>query len=276
MKKRKILVTCDPTKKFFCHLTEMSHQVTYYMTHFVTKQARPVMIMQEEILWPDITKSLGKSLVCSVWVLGKDELAIRSQDGLRFFKHEENKNDWKLMSNCDTRFNDKNKFYQGRHKLNFFNMKNKTFVSFLTIGNGYVFMELDKNTFKLKQIAVDKTFARKYDTLKLGYFYGAENPPGLFSLDKIAGPAFHYVNLRTPKTVFIKHDKTNQHLDKQELNWHLGDAKFFTADVNQNGKTNIVVFFFARLTPASLNSFLDILVIQSDGLYVYKWDSKET
>ncbi|RMZ98967.1 hypothetical protein BpHYR1_053670, partial [Brachionus plicatilis] len=270
-----------------------------------------VIIMKEEILWPSVTKSLGRSLVCSVWVLNKDELAIRSQDGLRFFYYEENKNDWKLMSNCDTRFSDKNKFYQERHKLNFFNMKNKTFVSFLTIGNGYVFMELDKNTYILKQIAVDKTFARKYDTLKLGYFYGAENPPGLFSLDKIAGPSFHYVNLRTPKTVFIKHDKTNQHLDKQELNWHLGDAKFFTADVNQNGKTNIVVvknskiiayemknmndyfepfklfelnldigkntkFFFARLTPASLNSFLDILVIQSDGLYVYKWDSKET
>ncbi|CAF0980967.1 unnamed protein product [Brachionus calyciflorus] len=159
-------------------------------------------------------------------------------------------------------------------------MENKTIVSFLTICNGYVFMELDKKTFKLKQIAVDKTFVRKYATLELGFFYGAENPLGLFSLDKIAGPVFHYVNLKTPKTPFIKHDKTNQYLDKQELNWHLGDAKFFTADpfklfeINLDIETN-TKFFFTRLTPASLNSFLDILVIQSDGLYVYKWDNKE-
>lgn len=83
-----------------------------------------------------------------VWLLKNYELAIRSQDGLRFFKLDENQKDCKFMLECDKRFSDKNKSDQERYKLEFFDDHNKTFVSFLTTNNGYIFLELDTTSLK--------------------------------------------------------------------------------------------------------------------------------
>ncbi|CAF0718777.1 unnamed protein product [Brachionus calyciflorus] len=267
--------------------------------------------MQEEPLWPNLNKSLEKNLTSSVFLLESDELIIRSKDGLRFFKYNQKANDWQQISNCDTRFSDKNKFNQPRHKLKFFKINDKTYVSFLTIKNGYVFLELDKKNFKFKHVASDRKFIRKYDKLEFGYFYGPQNPLGLFSYNHKNGALFHFVNLTTPKTPIIRHEKTNIKL-KENLEWKFSDANFYFTDVNGNETTSLVVqhhkglsvyelrvfndyfkpiklfdvpvmakkekknqnekFYFARVTPVENKKlFFDLITIESDGLRVYKW-----
>jgi hypothetical protein len=204
-----------------------------------------------EKIWPKLADSFNRDLASIVW-FGDfknddicNELIIRSQEGLRVYKYNEKSKDWILKGNCDKRFNNENKFNDSRHKLHIYTNGGRTLVSFQSVNNGLIFLELDRSNYSFKFLINDLRFTSRYKLLHFGYFFGRTNPMGIFCLHPNEGVLIYFIDSTTPKLKICNHEKTTNRIriqvENKQLNWVYGKVNFYFADVNGDQKTNILV-----------------------------------
>ena len=105
-------------------------------------------------------------------------------------------------------------------------------------------MKYDYKTNEIKDFLTDKLFIRRYKQLEFGYYYGINEPLGLFSLHENNGIEFHFLNIKNSNKPICRFDALNDLIKaktiSKELHLDFENMKFKFFDIKGDGKKHMV------------------------------------